>query len=125
MAEFKNQFTTQLQSLNGFEPQVPEFQRCLKRRETDKPMTDEDVARFARNITADRISELASSDHFLRITKPELPTPNGKTQKNPNYLNPCSYYLWSQGEEPIDDELTTMMFFTAEYRCSEKPVPSA
>ena len=81
-------------------------------------MTDEDIARFARTMTTDRISELASSDRFLRITKPELPTPNGKSLKNPNYLNPCSYYLWTQNEEPIDDELSTVMFFTAEYRCS-------
>ena len=47
--------------------------------------------------------------------------PDGKVQKNPNYLNPCSYYLWSQGEEPISDELSTLLFFTAEYRCSELP----
>jgi hypothetical protein len=46
---------------------------------------------------------------------------NGKQQKNPNYLNPCNYYMWSRGEEPIDDELTTLMYFTAEYRCSELP----
>lgn len=117
---FKKKFPTALESLNNFKPDLPEFQRCLKRRETGKDLDGDDIARFARNITADRISELASSDRFLRITKPELPTPNGKSLRNPNYLNPCSYYLWSQNEEPIDDELTTMMFFTAEYRCSAK-----
>src|SRR6202007_3319322 len=107
-------------SLDGYEPEMPEFQRCLKRRVTNKPLGPEDIARFARNLTADRISDLASNDRFLRVTKPELPTPNGKYLKNPNYLNPCSYYMWSQGEEPIDDEISTVMFFTAEYRCSDQ-----
>jgi hypothetical protein len=115
---FKQEFNQALTSLDGYQTELPEFQRCLKRRETSKSLSAEDIARFARNLTADRISDLASSDRFLRVTKPELPTPNGKSQKNPNYLNPCSYYLWSQGEEPVDDELTTMIFFTAEYRCS-------
>jgi hypothetical protein len=118
--EFKTGFNDSLQSLDGFTPELPEFQRCLKRRETGKVPDAAEIARFARTLTGDRISELASSNRFLRITKLELPTPNGKTQKNPNYLNPCSYYLWSQGEEPIDDEITTMVFFTAEYRCSAK-----
>lgn len=119
--EFKEQFSPSLQSLNGFNPELPKFQRCLKRRETNKSLDDDNVTRYARNFTSDRISQLASTDRFLRVTKSELPTPNGKTQQNPNYLNPCSYYLWSQGEEPIDDEITTMIFFTAEYRCSDKP----
>ncbi|MGZ3722274.1 MAG: hypothetical protein ACXVA9_05055, partial [Bdellovibrionales bacterium] len=118
--DFKNKFGESLDGLNGFKAEMPEFQSCLKRRETSKSLTAEDIARFARTITADRISELASSDRFLRITKPELPTPNGKSLKNPNYMNPCSYYMWSQNEEPIDDELSTVMFFTAEYRCSSK-----
>jgi hypothetical protein len=116
--DFKSKFTSNLKSLDGFKTEMPEFQSCLKRRETSKTLSPDDIARFARTITADRISDLASSDRFLRITKPELPTPNGKTLKNPNFMNPCSYYLWSQNEEPIDDELTTMIFFTAEYRCS-------
>jgi len=118
---FKDKFASSLDELNGFKADLPEFQRCLKRRETSKALTPDDIARFAHTLTADRISELASSDRFLRITKPELPTPNGKSLRNPNYLNPCSYYMWSQNEEPIDDELTTMIFFTAEYRCSANP----
>ena len=120
-AAFKNQFPGAIAELNGYKADLPEFQRCLKRRETAKALTAEDIARVARTLTADRISDLASSDRFLRVTKPEFPTPNGKSLKNPNFLNPCSYYLWSQGEEPVDDELNTMVFFTAEYRCTDKP----
>lgn len=119
---YKGKFDSQLHSLDGFKPEVPEFQSCLRRHTVSKTLEPTDIARFARSIVKDRVSSLASSDRFLRITKSEVPTRNGKTQKNPNFLNPCAYYLWSQGEEPIDDELTTLLYFTAEYRCSaDKP----
>jgi hypothetical protein len=119
--KFSGQFESLLSSLSGFSPDLPEFQRCLKRRPTSNTLRDDDISRLAKGIVTDRISSLASSDRFLRITKSELPMPNGKVQKNPNYLNPCSYYLWSQGEEPVEDELTTLIFFTAAYRCSDEP----
>lgn len=118
---YKTDFTSQLKSLDGFQPALPEFQRCLKRRVTSNALGTADIERIAKSIINDRISELATRERFLRITKEKLPMPNGKAQVNPNYLNPCSYYLWSKGEEPIDDELTTLLYFTAEYRCSEKP----
>jgi len=120
-SEYKSKFTSLLSSLDGFEPDLPEFQSCLKRRTTSKTLRPADVERFARNLVTDRISGLASSDRFLRITKAKIPQRNGKLQTNPNYLKPCSYYMWSHGEEPIDDEITTLMYFTAEYRCSDKP----
>lgn len=116
--EYKNNFSQSLSSLEGYRPTLPEFNRCLKRRVSSKPLNQDDLERVSRIIVADRVSDLASNDRFLRITKAEIPLRNGKLQKNPNYLNPCGYYLWSQGEEPIDDELTTMIYFTAEYRCS-------
>ncbi|NJL24658.1 MAG: hypothetical protein HC902_05455 [Calothrix sp. SM1_5_4] len=121
---FRGEFDQSLGSLDGYQVQLPEFQRCLKRRPTTKRLGDEDIARFAGILINDRISDLAASDRFLRITKPKMPLRNGKLQANPNYLNPCSYYMWSQGEEPIDDELSTLMFFTAEYRCSADKPPS-
>jgi hypothetical protein len=122
---YKASFDKTLGSLSGFDPQLPEFQRCLKRRASEKSLGDSDIQRFARTIVSDRMSDLASSDRFLRITKPTMPLRNGKIQKNPNYLNPCSYYLWSQGEEPIDDELTTLIYFTAEYRCNDEKLPAS
>jgi hypothetical protein len=118
--KYKSEFKTSLDSLDSFKPDIPSFQQCLKRRPTTKSLTSDDVDRFASSIVTDHFSELASSDRFLRITKAEIPLRNGKLQKNPNYLNPCSYYLWSLGEEPIHDELTSLMYFTAEYRCSDK-----
>lgn len=120
-SEFHGQFSNYLVSLDGFQPDLPEFQRCLKRRPTSKILMGEDIKRFASSMAGDRVSELATSDRFLRITKERIPMPDGRSQKNPNYLNPCSYYLWSLGEEPVNDELTTLMFFTAAYRCSNDP----
>ena len=120
--QFKGAFDAQLETLDTYRPQVYEFQSCLMRRPVTKTLGEADLRRFAKGIVAERISDLASNDRFLRITKATTPLRNGQLQRNPNYLNPCSYSLWSQGEEPIDDELTTLMFFTAEYRCTlEKP----
>lgn len=120
---YQNQFESFLTSLDGYKPDLPEFQRCLKRRATTNILGPDNIKKFADSLINDRISDLASSDRFLRITKEKIPMPNGKAQGNPNYLNPCSYYLWSQGEEPVNDELTTLMFFTAAYRCSnEEPM---
>ena len=117
---YKASFESSLKSLDGYQPQMREFNQCLKRRPTAKALDDSTVARFSRTIVNDRMSDLASGDRFLRITKPELPMKNGKQQKNPNYLNPCAYSLWSQGEEPVHDPLTTLVYFTAEYRCSDQ-----
>lgn len=117
-AEYKNNFSESLGSLDGYEPELPEFQRCLKKRPTTRTLGTNELERFARSYVNDRISDLASSNRFVRITKEKIPMKDRKSQKNPNYLNPCSYYMWSQGEEPIDNELTTLLYFTAEYRCS-------
>ena len=119
-ATYKASFQKSLATLDGFQPQVREFNQCLKRRPTAKELTEVDIDRFARTIVNDRMSDLASGDRFLRLTKAQIPMRNGKTEKNPNYLNPCEYSLWTQGEEPIHDPLTTMLYFTAEYRCSDK-----
>ncbi len=122
--QYKAKFDPLLKSLDGFRPEVPEFQSCLRRHAVSKTLEAPDIERFSRSIIKDRISSLASSDRFLRITKSEVPMRSGKPQKNPNYLNPCAYYMWSQGEEPIDDELTTLVYFTAEYRCSAHKPPA-
>jgi hypothetical protein len=117
---YKSSFQRSLSSLDGYQPQMREFNQCLKRRPTSKELTEEDIGRFARTIVNDRMSDLASGDRFLRLTKAQIPMRSGKSEKNPNYLNPCEYSLWTEGEEPIHDPLTTMLYFTAEYRCSDK-----
>jgi hypothetical protein len=121
--KFKREYEGRLASLRNFTPMLPEFQRCLKPRATSRILDNDTTAHFARQIVVNRIADLAESDLFLRITKPKIPMPNGTSAKNPNYFNPCSYYLWSHGEEPIDDDLSALIFFTAEYRCSSEPDP--
>ena len=107
--------------MNSYSPQLPEFNKCLKKTSDTKPISEGDLDRIAAKISKSRISNFASSDVFLRLIKSKLPMRNGKMQKNPNYMNPCSYYLWSKNEEPIDDELYSLIFFAAEYKCSVDP----
>lgn len=123
--DFRAGFSSRLSSLRGFRPELPEFQRCLKRRQTSRTLEEKDLERIVKGEVSDSLSELASTDSFLRITKEKIPYRDGKYRPNPNYLNPCAYSLWSQGEEPIDDALSTLMFFTAEYRCAPAPGPEA
>ncbi len=33
-------------------------------------------------------------------------------------MNPCGYYLWDTKVQPFDDDVSLLLFFTAEYRCS-------
>lgn len=122
---FKQGFSESLLTLRSFNPELPDFNRCLKKQWANRAPDDEEIARAAKNAITERFSRLANSDSFLRITKRELPFIDGKMRKNRNYLNPCSYYLWSQGEEPIDDELTTLLFFTAEHQCEGTGKPGA
>jgi hypothetical protein len=58
---------------------------------------------------------------FLRIIKEKIPLRNGKFTNNPYYMNPCRYYLWSHDEEPPEDEINSLVYFTAEFRCSSEP----
>jgi hypothetical protein len=115
---FKSSFEGGLRSLKGYQPDVPDFQRCLQKGPNLRVAMDADLERIARTTINDQVSDLASSGVFLRITKEKVPLPNGRLAKNPNYMNPCGYNLWSKGEEAIDDESTLRLFFTAEYRCS-------
>ncbi|MBS1963262.1 MAG: hypothetical protein JST04_13690 [Bdellovibrionales bacterium] len=115
---FKSRIEPELAELKDFRPELPEFQSCLKRRTTSKTLAPADIQRLAEKEINDQVSTLANAGIFLRITKDRVPLPDGKTTKNPNYLDPCGYKIWSLDEEPIDDELTQLLFFTAEYRCS-------
>lgn len=119
-AQFKAEVEPRLADLGRYRPQLPEFNRCLKRASTTKMPSSEDTQRIAEEITNDRISSMASSDFFLRLIKENVPMRNGTMKKNPNYMNPCGYYLWSRKEEPIDSDLYSLVFFTAEYKCSKQ-----
>lgn len=119
-----NQFKADLQGqkllLSNFKPQLPEFQQCLKKTHTDKVLDAANAKRIAEKMATDRVSSMASSNLFLRLIKEKIPLKNGKLQKNPSFMNPCGYYLWTRNEESLDDDLYTLIFFTEEYQCSNQ-----
>ena len=59
--KYKADFETSLISLDGYKTEVPEFQRCLKRRETINNLNADDFAPFARHLHNDRTSDPASA----------------------------------------------------------------
>ncbi len=121
--QFKDNFAERAQNLNVFRYDLPEFNHCLKRKQTNKKPSTEDLSRIAHTITVNRYSKLATNGYFLRIIKKKLPLRSGRLNPNPYYLDPCKYYLWSHSEEPPEEELSSLVYFTAEYRCSNPEDP--
>ncbi len=120
-ALFKSKIPEYLNYFDKFKPELKSFNQCLKRRQTTKSAGSSDYQRIAKSSTVSSFSSLAGADYFLRITKDKLPLKNGKMVKNPYYLNPCAYYLWTKEEEPPEDEINSLVYFTAEYSCSDAP----
>ena len=116
-SRLKEQISAKTEEIRDFEVPLRSFNQCLRKSADMKTPTEADLARIAAKISKNRTARFASSGIFLRLIKKQLPLPNGKLQKNPNYLNPCSYYLWSKNEEPLDNEIYSLIFFAAEYRC--------
>ena len=116
--KYKDKFGRRLESLTEFEPQLWSFNRCLKKMPSEATLAPRDYEDLANKITDNRFSALASRDRFLTLIKTEIPLKNGTPRANPFHYNPCAYYSWIHDEEPIDDELTSLIFFTSEYRCS-------
>jgi hypothetical protein len=117
-SRFKKELGGQVERLGDHSPELPEFESCLMRRTATATPGDADIERISRQILAEQVSGLAASDVFLALVTRQLPRPNGQVEPNPNYLNPCGFYPWSRGEESVDDDLTQLIFFTAEYRCA-------
>jgi len=118
-ADFKQSLNSDLMEIGAFKPQLPEFNRCLKKGVTTQNLSKTEAARVGNSIATARLSDLASANVFLRIIEKRVPMRSGRLQNNPNFMNPCGYYLWSSKKESLDDELYTLVFFTAEYQCSE------
>jgi hypothetical protein len=117
--QLKNRFPEYLKELEKFHVQLPSFQSCLKGKKTNGPIPDDYLTRVAREEAEATISGLAERNAFLRVMSPELPMPNGKTHKNLMYFNPCGWYLWDSSADLFDGELSSLLFFTSEYRCTE------
>lgn len=115
----KSKFHEHLKHLLAFKPQLREFNMCLQEKKVKEPIPNDYLARISRESVEGILSDLAKRSVFLRIISPELPLPNGTKQKNPIYMNPCGYYLWDSQVQPFDEDVSLLLFFTAEYRCSE------
>jgi hypothetical protein len=116
--ETKSKFNEHLKFLLAFKPQLRHFNQCLQEKSVKAEIPDDYLSRISREDVEGTLSDLAKRNVFLRIISPELPLPNGKTQRNPMYMNPCGYYLWDTQAQPLDDDVSLLLFFTAEYRCS-------
>ena len=116
---FKENIPKYLNEFDKFKPDLKSFNQCLKRRATTKTASSSDYQRIAQSTAVSSFSSLAGADYFLRIIKDKLPLKNGRMVKNPYYLNPCAYYLWTKEEEPPEDEINSLVYFTAEYSCGE------
>ncbi len=117
--DFKKKLPERLAIFGQFKPELQETNQCLKRRPVLKTPTGEDYSRIAKNMTTSIYSSLAGGSFFLRIIKDQLPLRNGKLVKNPYYLDPCQYFLWTKEEEPPEDEINSLTYFTAEYSCQK------
>lgn len=117
--DFKASLQQRLGEIGTYQAPLPEFNRCLKKTRIDKVMTEADSTRISDSIAMTRISSLASTDVFLRLIEKKVPMRSGRLQSNLNFMNPCAYHLWSRENESVDDEIYTLVFFTAEYQCGD------
>ena len=114
----KNAFPSYLSHMFAFKPQVREFNQCLQEKEVKEDIPEDYLGRVAKEGVEGILSDLAKRSVFLRIISPTLPLPNGTAQKNPVHMNPCGYYLWDNKVQPLDEDVSLLLFFTAEYRCN-------
>ncbi len=120
--KIKSDFKDLVSQSQAFSAQLPEFNSCLKDKETKDPIPEDYITRVAKEEVEASLSDLAQRNIFLRIISPKLPLPDGSSKKNPMYLNPCGYYLWDTQVHPLDEEASLLLFFTSEYRCSKEPI---
>lgn len=118
--QYLPQYTSELAT---FTPQIPEFNSCLKARGTRGSLTEDYIERVAKEDVQDAVSTLAENHVFLRMLTPEIPMMDGSQTSNPAHMNPCGYYLWDNITPPFQEDLTLLMFFTTEYRCSPELAP--
>ncbi len=118
---FRDSFSENLKPLESFVPQLKSFNQCLQEKPVRSEIPDEYASRIAKEEVDGILGDLARRDVFLRIISPEMPMPDGSRHRNPMHLNPCGYYLWDTQVQPLDQDVSLLLFFTAEYRCSALP----
>lgn len=121
--QFKEALPERTEALENFKPQAEEFNACLQPRSVSQDMDSDYVDRIAHEDAQDSVSSLAQRQVFLRMISPKLPLPDGSKRTNPAFMNPCGYFLWENPTPPFDEELSLLLFFTAEYRCTDNLTP--
>ncbi len=121
---FKSKSGELLEAISGFEPDLKNFNRCLKKESYTRPLDDEAITRFAESSIRQKIRTLADEEAFIRITQPKLPLSNGKKVHNPSFLNPCHYLQTQWSNEDLSGELSILTAFTMDYRCSTEKEPA-
>ncbi|MBU6154704.1 MAG: hypothetical protein KGP28_10420 [Bdellovibrionales bacterium] len=122
--DFKSRSGDFLGSISGYKPPLQEFNRCLKKESTTRPLNEESILRFAASSTREKIRELAEEEAFIRIIRPDLPLANGKRVRNPSHLNACHYLQTHWKNEDLSSELSILTVFTMDYQCSPVLDPS-
>ncbi|MCB4757095.1 MAG: hypothetical protein LHV69_08745 [Elusimicrobia bacterium] len=117
--DFRDIIPEHLEQMKDFRVQQPALQRCLKGKET-RQLDDDDeyIMTTAKQEVQEMLASSAERNIFLRLTKPDLPMPDGSMRKNPGYLNPCNYYDWPPESPSLDDEINLLVLFTMEYKCN-------
>ena len=119
-SNFKQNSETLLKGFDKFSYSILETNRCLKVNKETQLMEDKDQVRIATKTTDIMFDYLASNNYFLRLTKEKIPVNAKRSEKNPNYKNPTSYFPWSRKSEPVDDMLYALVLFNFEYFCSNQ-----
>lgn len=123
-AQFREGFPQKVQSLSQYQPELPEFHSCLQKNKPSREITSTVIEQKAERITRARFSDLTSSSAFLRMISEKMPSADGaEAIPNNSFLNPCSSHLWDSDNFQVDSELTSLIFFTATYRCEGNSDP--
>jgi hypothetical protein len=117
---FRQNFSSQVASITSYQAEFIPFHQCLQKTKPTKEITPEIIEEKSTKLTKMRFSDFTKNSSLFRITSESLPTEAGGFIKNPNYLNPCGYYIWNTDLLPLDSEFTSLLFFTSAYRCDTK-----
>ena len=116
---------TLLKPLESYESEAQTLRECLQ---YDPPHTDlksDKVEEYIKDRASyharKSVTRNANGGFFLRSTKPEIPTKDGRV-KNLGYLNPCGGYPFVPENHYLDAALRT--FYSAEYQCRTETDPA-
>lgn len=116
--DFAAGFGAKTAALATYTPELPAFHSCLQKNRPVRELTDDILQEKAEKISRNRFSDLTKNSAFFRLISEKMPLPSGDSVPNRAFMNPCSYYLWDSEKFQPDSELTSLILFTAAYRCA-------